>query len=359
MIAPEHVIPAAVRHWGFAIVVIAVTIAFGWVLAPFYEAILWAIVLAILFAPLARWLEPRLGGRSSLAALLTLLIIVLIVFVPLVFVGSAFFRELGDALARFHAGNLDVGAYLQKMLSVLPSWVTDLQDKLGLEDLAALREKVGGALSKAAQFIGSRALLIGENAFSFILGSAIMLYLLFFLLRDGPRLKQRLRSAIPLDDDLLLLLGTRFVDVARATVKGSVVVAIVQGTLGGLIFWILGIHAALLWGVAMTILALVPAVGAGLVWAPAALYLLATGHTAQGVVLIAFGIFVIGLVDNILRPILVGKSTRMPDYLVLISTLGGVSAFGISGLVTGPLIAALFVAVWDVVAAARRAAPAA
>ena len=358
MVAPEHVIPEAVRHWGFAVVVAAVTVAFGWILTPFFEAILWATVLAILFAPLARWLEPRLGGRANLAALLTLLVIVLIVILPLVYVGMSFFRELADAVARFRAGNLDVGAYLQKMVAALPSWVTDLQDKLGLDDLSVLRDKVGAALSKAGQFIGTRALLIGENAFSFILSSVIMLYLLFFLLRDGTALKRRLRGAIPLDDELLLMLGSRFVDVARATVKGSVLVAIVQGTLGGLMFWILGIHAALLWGVAMTLLALVPAVGAGLVWAPTALYLIATGQTAQGIVLIAFGIFVIGLVDNILRPILVGKSTRMPDYLVLISTLGGISAFGISGLVTGPLIAALFVAVWEVVAASKAGAPA-
>jgi len=133
------------------------------------------------------------------------------------------------------------------------------------------------------------------------------------------------------------------------------VVAIVQGSLGGLIFWILGIHAALLWGVVMTFLSLVPAVGAGLVWAPAAVYLLATGDIWQGVVLIAFGVLAIGLVDNILRPILVGKSTRMPDYLVLISTLGGIAAIGISGFVTGPLIAAMFLAVWDVVATSRAA----
>jgi predicted PurR-regulated permease PerM len=133
-------------------------------------------------------------------------------------------------------------------------------------------------------------------------------------------------------------------------------VALVQGALGGLIFWILGIHAPVLWGVVMAFLALVPAVGAGLIWAPTAIYLIATGDTWQGVTLIAFGVLVIGLVDNILRPILVGKSTRMPDYLVLISTLGGIAAFGISGFVTGPLIAALFVAIWDIVATARAAA---
>jgi predicted PurR-regulated permease PerM len=131
-------------------------------------------------------------------------------------------------------------------------------------------------------------------------------------------------------------------------VKGTILVAIVQGALGGLIFWLLGIHAPVLWGVVMAFLSLVPAVGAAVVWLPVALYLLATGAVWQGVVLIAFGAGVIGLVDNLLRPYLVGKDTAMPDYIVLISTLGGIAIFGLNGFVIGPLIAAMFIAVWDI-----------
>jgi predicted PurR-regulated permease PerM len=355
VIAPEWVIPGALRHWAFALVVAAVTLAFGWILSPFFEAILWATILAILFAPLQWWLRPRLGQRASLSSLLTLLAIVLIVIVPVALVATAFLRELALAQARFRAGDVDVGAYLGRMLSILPSWLTAHLDDLGVGDLQGLRQKLAGALSQAAQFVASRALVIGENAFQFILGFFIMLYLLFFLLRDGRGLALRMRSAIPLQSELQTMLAVKFAEVVRATIKGSVVVALVQGALGGLIFWVLGIHAAVLWGVVMALLALVPAVGAGLVWAPAALYLLATGEVWQGGVLIAFGVLVIGLVDNILRPILVGQATRMPDYLVLISTLGGISVLGISGLVTGPLIAALFIAVWEVVAASKAA----
>jgi predicted PurR-regulated permease PerM len=136
-------------------------------------------------------------------------------------------------------------------------------------------------------------------------------------------------------------------------VKGNIVVAILQGALGGLIFWLLGIHAPLLWGVLMAFLSLLPAVGAGLVWAPVALYFLATGAVWQGAVLIAFGVLVIGLVDNLLRPVLVGKDTRMPDYVVLVSTLGGIAIFGLNGFVIGPLIAAMFIAARDLFAASR------
>jgi predicted PurR-regulated permease PerM len=146
---------------------------------------------------------------------------------------------------------------------------------------------------------------------------------------------------------------TRFTTVIRATVKGNVVVAIVQGALGGMIFWFLDVRAPVLWAVLMALLSLLPAVGSALIWLPVAIYFLVTGALWQGITLIAFGVLVIGLVDNILRPFLVGKDTKMPDYVVLISTLGGIAIFGLNGFVIGPVIAAMFMAVWDIVAASR------
>ena len=133
----------------------------------------------------------------------------------------------------------------------------------------------------------------------------------------------------------------------KATVKGNVAVAIVQGALGGIILWALGIQGVILWSVVMAFLSLLPAVGSGLIWGPIALYFLATGATWQGVVLLAYGVCVIGMVDNVLRPVLVGKNTKMPDYVVLVSTIGGMALLGLNGFVIGPLIAALFMAAWD------------
>ena len=170
------------------------------------------------------------------------------------------------------------------------------------------------------------------------------MYLLFFLLRDGaargardprrdPARRRRVKAR----------LLERFTTVIRATVKGNILVAAAQGALGGLAFWVLGVHAPMLWGVVMAFLSLLPAVGAALIWVPVALYLLATGQVWQGVGLIAFGVFVIGLIDNVLRPILVGKDTPMPDYVVLISTVGGLALFGLNGFVIGPVIAAMFI----------------
>jgi len=127
-----------------------------------------------------------------------------------------------------------------------------------------------------------------------------------------------------------------------------------QGALGGFAFWFLGIHAPLLWGVLMAFLSLLPAIGAGLVWLPVAMYLLASGAVWQGISLILYGVLVIGLVDNILRPFLVGKDTKLPDYVVLISTLGGIEVFGLNGFVIGPLIAAIFMVTWEIFSASRR-----
>jgi predicted PurR-regulated permease PerM len=175
-----------------------------------------------------------------------------------------------------------------------------------------------------------------------------MLYLAFFLIRDGDKLFLRVKNAIPLNQEYKRALFTKFTTVVRATVKGDILVAILQGALGGLIFWILDIHASLLWAVLMIFLSLLPAIGAGLVWIPVSVYFFAIGAIWQGVVLMLFGAFVIGLVDNILRPALVGKDLKMPDYVVLISTLGGIGIFGLNGFVVGPTVAAMFIAVWDI-----------
>lgn len=223
----------------------------------------------------------------------------------------------------------------------------------GLTTLGEVQERLSAGLSKGVQFLAGQALNVGQNALDFFVSFFIMLYLLFFLLRDGRALGHRVRAAVPLRDDLQRNLFHKFTDVVRATIKGTIVVAIVQGALGGLMFWFLGIQAPVLWAVVMAFLSLLPAVGTALVWVPVALYLLASGAVWQGVLLIVYGVLVIGLVDNVLRPVLVGKDTKMPDYIVLIATLGGMAIFGLNGFVIGPLIAAMFMAAWDIMAASK------
>ena len=239
------------------------------------------------------------------------------------------------------------------MFNALPDWVGALLDRFGLVNFSALQRRISAALAQGSQFLATQALGIGQLTVEFITSLFISLYLAFFLLRDGESLARTLRNAVPLAPEHKRELISKFTTVIRATVKGNLLVAVIQGALGGLAFWVLGVGGPLLWAVLMAFLSLLPAIGAGLVWLPVALYFFVTGGIWQGIALCAWGVLVIGLVDNLLRPILVGKDTRMPDYVVMITTLGGMVVFGINGFVIGPAIAAMFMAVWHIYAATR------
>jgi predicted PurR-regulated permease PerM len=337
----------------FLLLVVAVSLAFAWILLPYYGAVFWATVLAIVFAPAYRRLSRSMRQKRTLAALATVTIILLMVILPLTLIAALLVQEGFGVYERIQSGELNIVRFFQQIFGALPAWVTNLLDRFGLTNLGLMQERLSANLIKGSQFLAARALNIGQNTFDLIVNLFLVLYLLFFLLRDGDDLSKRIKDAIPLRAEQQRALFNRFTTVIRATVKGNIVVAAVQGALGGLIFWFLGVHATVLWAVLMALLSLVPAVGAGLVWLPVAIYLLVTGATWQGVVLIAYGALVIGLVDNVLRPILVGKDTKMPDYVVLISTLGGLAIFGLNGFVIGPVIAAMFMAAWDIFSASR------
>ncbi|MGY3617358.1 AI-2E family transporter [Bradyrhizobium sp. USDA 10063] len=343
-----------IEDQGFLLLLFVVTLAFAWILQAFYGAVLWAIVVAVIFAPVNRALLRSVGGRQTLAASITVLLIIAMVLLPLAIIATSLVREATGLYAKIQSGEYDFSGYIQRVFDALPAWATGWLDRFNLGDLSALRETLTSGLMKGGQVLAPQALSIGMNTFDFVISLGIMLYLLFFLLRDGKAIADRIKEAVPLEADRKSALFTRFADVVRATVKGGVLVAMAQGALGGLAFWFLGVHAPILWAVLMAFLSLLPAIGAGLVWIPVAIYFLATGAIWQGLGLIAYGVLVIGLVDNVLRPFLVGKDTKLPDYVVLISTLGGIEVFGLNGFVIGPLIAAIFMVAWDIFAASRR-----
>ena len=337
----------------FLLLLLAATLAFAWILQPFYGAVLWAIVGAVIFAPLNRERLRSMRGRSNLAASVTVLIIIAMVILPLVMIVVSLAQEASNLYAKVQSGEYDLARYIQRVFDVLPSWAIDLLDRFNLTNLTTVRETLASGLMKGGQVLAPQALSIGMSTFDSMIDLGIMLYLLFFLLRDGNALAKRIKVTIPLRTDQKAALFRRFADVVRATVKGGILVAIAQGALGGLAFWFLGIHAPLLWAVLMAFLSLLPAIGAGLVWLPVAIYFLASGAVWQGISLITYGVLVIGLVDNILRPFLVGKDTKLPDYVVLISTLGGIEVFGLNGFVIGPLIAAIFMVTWEIFSASK------
>ena len=337
----------------FLWLVVAVSLAFAWILWPYSGALLWATVLAIVFAPLFRRLTKSMRQKRTLAALTTVMIILLMVILPLTLVTMLLIQEGLNVYSRIVSGELNVGSYFQQIFGALPAWLVDLLDRFGFTNFGVMQERLSSSLLKGSQFFAAQAFNIGQNTFDFIVNLFIVLYLLFFFLRDGDQLSRQIRNAIPLRAEQQRDLFTKFTTVIRATVKGNIVVAIVQGALGGVIFWFLGVHAAVLWAVLMAFLSLLPAVGSALIWLPVAIFFLVSGAIWQGIILIAFGVLVIGLVDNVLRPVLVGKDTKMPDFVVLIATLGGMAIFGLNGFVIGPLIAAMFMAVWDLFSASR------
>ena len=332
----------------FLSLLLLVTLAFGWVLSPYFGAVFWAMILAMLFNAPFQWFKRKFRGRATLAALVTMIICLVIVVLPLALVGMSLVSDIVAFTQRVNNGEIDYRHYYQQVLQAIPPWVNDLMQRVGfsLDNLDELADKIGSAALQAGQVVTTHALSIGQNTFQFMVSFVIMLYLLFFLLRDGVAISRLIRNSVPMGKMHTNYLLGKFTTVVRATVKGNVVVAVVQGALGALAFWFLGIKGAVFWGVVMAFLSLLPAVGAALIWSPVAIYLLATGQTWPGLALVAWGTLVIGMSDNVLRPILVGKDTKLPDYVVLLSTIGGMSLFGINGFVIGPTIAAMFMAFW-------------
>jgi predicted PurR-regulated permease PerM len=332
----------------FVVLVLATTAFFLWMVRSFLMPVFWAAVFAILFQPLFLWLKQRFGGRRTLAALAATLTVVFAVLVPSALLVAAVAQQALWLYQRIATGEINLQAPIDFVERHLPAATTFLaQYGIGAEQV---RTSLESAAIFTTQYIATQALTLGQNVLIVAILFLLMLYLLFFFFRDGDRILRGIVRAMPMGDLREERLMRKFAQVSRATVKGTLVVAVVQGALGGALFSVVGIQAAIFWGVMMGILSLLPAVGPMLVWLPAAVILLATGAIWQGLVVIVCGILIVSMIDNLLRPILVGRETQMPDYLVLVATLGGLTMFGIAGFVAGPIVAALFLVMWDMFA---------
>ncbi|MBB5984123.1 putative PurR-regulated permease PerM [Sphingobium sp. B1D3A] len=333
--------------------VLLVTVAFALLIEPFFVAILWGVIAAILFTPVYHRLLAAFPRRPNTSAAITLVLIVAMVIVPAILLSMALIQEATLFYGRIQSGEIDFAMLFSRLRDNLPDWAVGVLERLGFADFEAARARLNAGIADILRVLAAQAVVIGQGAFSFLIALSVMLYLTFFLLRDGDDLSRRLMNSTPLRLAQREALLKQFVLVIRATIKGSIVVAILQGLIGGLVFWVLGVEGALLWGVLMGFFSLLPAIGTGLVWVPVSIYLFVSGAIVKSIILVLCGLFVIGLVDNLLRPILVGRDTRLPDYVVLISTLGGIELFGFSGVVIGPVIAALFIATWTIVSDMR------
>jgi len=336
----------SVRRNLFFILVAVTTLAFLGMIGPFLITVLWAIVLTMTFYGLFRWVRRRVGTeRRALAAAITSLLIFFFVIIPFVFLSFALVNQGLGLYDSIQTGEMDPTMVVDYVEKLMPG-IYDMLGDNGISP-AGVREKLTTFAGEASQFLATQVLSVGTNLVNVFVQFTLMLYLLYFFLKDGKLVLDRIINTIPMGNVRERQLFMRFAQVSKATLKGTLVVALVQGSIGGIVFACLGIPAALLWGVAMTLLALLPVGGSAIVWFPTVIILLAQGHTYKALILLVIGVLIIGLVDNLLRPLLVGRDTEMPDYLVLLSTLGGITYFGLSGFVIGPTIAALFITVWE------------
>jgi len=321
-----------------------VTLLFlGLIFSSLFFPLFWAVVFAIVFSPLYESIRRRLISQTW-SALATLLLILVFVFTPIALLGSALAYEARDAY----------NAFSTQATSGFPLWSATEQwlgslEQYGMET-DVVREKLTSFGETASSTVASYAASFGRATAETMFGSFIMLYVLFFLLRDGESIGIAIKKAFPLDDADEQFLFNRFAEMTRAMFKGTLIVALVQGLIGGILFLLAGIESPLLWALVMTLFAVIPGVGPALVWMPAGVILLLSGALVPALIVLIGGATVLSYIDNVLRPILIGRDTRMPDVLVFVSVLAGLSVFGITGLVIGPALAALTLAFWELYA---------
>jgi predicted PurR-regulated permease PerM len=308
----------------------------------------WASVFALLFHSLFLKFRQRLGGRDNVAAGLTVLFVTTVAIVPAIWFGALVAAETGELAGKLQDGELDLTPVLDNLRDVLPV-ANGIAEDIGLntDDLGT---RLSESFVSGGEFIASRALIVGQGAFRALLLLSLTIYLLFFLLRDGRNIATAVYAAIPLQPGRKSRLTQRIGQVTRATVKGMFIIGIAQGAVGTITFALLGIPGAMLVGLAMAVASLLPALGTALIWVPVAVFLAVSGAWIKASILALVGALLIGLLDNLLRPYLVGHDTRIPDYMILLSTLGGLGLFGLSGFVIGPIIAGMFLTCWSLAA---------
>lgn len=325
--------------------VLGVTAAFLWMVWSFVMTIVLAAILAGLFHPLYRGLLPMVRGRGWAAALITVFVVLVVIVVPLALILGL---VAGEALRL----SKEFAPRIQEIVSH-PNQIPSLLERLPFyAEIAPYRAQI---LARAGELVGNLGRFAVASISATTAGTAqallqffILLYTLFFLLTDGPGLLRKMTSYLPLREAEKELVLDKFVSVTRATLRGTLVIGIIQGTLGGLSFWVAGIDGAIFWGAVMVVLSVLPVVGGALVWVPAVIVLAIQGQWQPALGIALFNALIVGSVDNVLRPRLVGRDTELHDLMILFSTLGGIAAFGPMGFIIGPILAAVFVTSWEI-----------
>lgn len=338
--------PDRIRKTVVLLFTLAITAVFFNMIRGFFVALFLAAVFSGITYPLYRVVLRWLGGRRTVTAIVTLTLVTLIVVLPLMGLLGVV-AEQGVHLSK------NALPWIQEKLDNTDDWKPNLPDWVPAHDRVHVTSeqvmgKLGEFAGKIGQLLFSNLTAATQGTAVFFLHLFVMLYSMFFFLRRGPALKDTAMSYVPLPNDVKHRLVEKGTSVTRATIKGTLVIGAIQGLLGGAGFFVTGIQAAAFWGTIMAVFSVIPGIGTAIVWVPAVIYLFATGHTAAAIGLMLWCALVVSTIDNVLRPRLVGNDTQMPDLLILISTFGGLSAFGAVGLIVGPTIAAMFMTAWDI-----------
>lgn len=326
----------------FLILLAFITGLLAYILKPFYFAVFWAVLIASVFAPLYKFINKKIVNPNICAGI-TMIGIILCLILPVGLLIDLLIMEIIDIYQSFNSYSSNWISTLSEALKALSK--KPLFASLNL-DQTFLINKSQEAFKVLTSYVFSHISEFTQNTILVVVQFAVMLYSLFFFLRDGERLVKTITENIPVDNKHLEHFINQFLTTAKASLKFTFIIGGIQGFLGGMIFYITGIERALVWGVLMFALSIVPAIGCALIWAPAGIIMLLLGNIWQGVTILIFGSLVISSVDNLLRPVLLGRDTQMHSLLIFLSTLGGIAAMGFSGFILGPVIASLFLAGW-------------
>ncbi|PIE67017.1 MAG: AI-2E family transporter [Deltaproteobacteria bacterium] len=334
-----------VNRFAVILLVVFISAVFLSMIRSFLMAIFLAGIFAALSRPVYHWFEKKLRGRRSLASALTLVLIVVVIVVPFgiltgVVTGQAI--KVSQTAAPWVKTQISQPGALSQFLENIPYW-----DRIAPHSQLIL-QKAGELVGRISQFLVNHLSSAAMGAVNLLFMLFVWLYTMYFFLMDGEKLLEKILYYLPLEDEDEQQMLERFTSVTRATLKGTAVIGILQGSLAGLAFWAVGIPSATFWGVIMIVLSIIPSVGTALVWLPAAGILGFGGAVGKAVGLAVFCGLVVGSLDNLLRPILVGKDTQMHELMIFFGTMGGIFMFGMAGIIIGPIIAALFVTIWEI-----------
>lgn len=323
----------------FLVVLFGTTGVFLWMLGSYLLPVFWALVIAITFFPLYSWLLKILRSRS-IASVLTILITIAVIAIPLATVSGLVVRE-------------SFTIYQSVVSGVTDNMVEDLVEKINGRlpidiNIQQLENQVRQSAATLISAVASSLVQYSHFTLGFVAKIAITLYLLFFMFKYNRDLLKKTVEYLPMDEKYLRMLFERFISTTQAIMQGTMTIAVLQGTLGGLILWMVGIPAPALWGVVMTILSIIPAVGPSFVMIPSGIFLILSGSVWEGALVIGVGMALVALVDEFLRPILVGRKAKIPDAFVLLATIGGITTFGITGFIIGPVLAAFCLSLWAI-----------